>query len=169
MPRLGWPVRARSSAPIPPVGGFFLRARFEFRISHFDIRHSTFDIRCSTGPGGGTGRHAGLKILWPAMAVRVQLPPGAHEATKVAFLFMYFVYIIYSEKCNRYYIGYCEDIEVRLNRHNKGMVMATKNCRPYVLKASKAFRSELEARREEARLKRMKSRKYLEWLIAGNW
>ena len=27
-------------------------------------------------PGGGTGRHAGLKILWAAMLVRVQLPPG---------------------------------------------------------------------------------------------
>ena len=25
-------------------------------------------------PGGGIGRHAGLKILWPVMAVRVQLP-----------------------------------------------------------------------------------------------
>jgi ketosteroid isomerase-like protein len=29
-------------------------------------------------PGGGTGRHAGLKILWPAMAVTVQLRSGAH-------------------------------------------------------------------------------------------
>ena len=28
-------------------------------------------------PGGGTGRHAGLKILWSATAVRVQVPPGA--------------------------------------------------------------------------------------------
>jgi hypothetical protein len=30
-------------------------------------------------PGGGTGRHAGLKILSAAMRVRVQLPPGAPE------------------------------------------------------------------------------------------
>jgi hypothetical protein len=28
-------------------------------------------------PGGGIGRHAGLKILWPAMAVSVQLRSGA--------------------------------------------------------------------------------------------
>ena len=28
-------------------------------------------------PGGGIGRHAGLKILWPAMAVTVQLRSGA--------------------------------------------------------------------------------------------
>ena len=30
-------------------------------------------------PGGETGRHAGLKILWAARPVRVQLPPGAHS------------------------------------------------------------------------------------------
>jgi len=48
-------------------------------------------------------------------------------------------------------------------------VTASKNCRPYKLKAFKDFSTELEARREEARLKRMKSRKYLEWLIDGNW
>ena len=29
------------------------------------------------GPGGGIGRHAGLKILFAATRVRVQFPPGA--------------------------------------------------------------------------------------------
>lgn len=33
--------------------------------------------RYGTGPGGGIGRHAGLKILWPAMAVTVQVRSGA--------------------------------------------------------------------------------------------
>ncbi|MGZ8517882.1 MAG: GIY-YIG nuclease family protein, partial [Chitinophagaceae bacterium] len=35
---------------------------------------------------------------------------------------MYFVYILYSEKCNRYYIGYSADVFARLERHNAGMV-----------------------------------------------
>ncbi|MBS1632877.1 MAG: GIY-YIG nuclease family protein [Bacteroidetes bacterium] len=82
---------------------------------------------------------------------------------------MYFVYILYSHKCNRYYIGYAADIDARLLRHNAGTVTATKNCRPYVLKASKSFSTEIEARREEARLKKAKNRKYLEWLIEGKW
>ena len=82
---------------------------------------------------------------------------------------MYYVYMLYSEKCNRYYIGYCEDINARLDRHNRGMVTATKNCRPYILKASKTFQAEIEARKKELRLKKLKSRKYLEWLIQGNW
>jgi hypothetical protein len=41
-------------------------------------------------PGGGTGRHAGLKILWAAMPVRVQLPSGAHH---------YFLYFLLQRHC----------------------------------------------------------------------
>ena len=82
---------------------------------------------------------------------------------------MFYVYIIFSEKCNRYYVGYCSNVEARLARHNAGMVTATKNCRPYLLKASKSFLTELEAIREERRIKTQKSRKYLEYLINGNW
>jgi putative endonuclease len=82
---------------------------------------------------------------------------------------MYYVYILYSEKCDRYYIGYSEDLEARLDRHNRGMVTATKNCRPYLINASKIFPTEVEARKEELRLKKQKSRKYLESLAQGNW
>jgi hypothetical protein len=49
------------------------------------------------------------------------------------------------------------------------MVTATRNCRPYVVKATKSFPTEMEARKEEIRVKKQKSRKYLEWLIAANW
>ena len=82
---------------------------------------------------------------------------------------MYFTYILYSEKCNRYYIGYASDVNNRLERHNTGRVTATRNGFPYQIKAIKEFQSEIEARREELRLKKQKSRKYLEWLMAGNW
>ena len=82
---------------------------------------------------------------------------------------MYFTYILYSGKCDRYYIGYASDVNDRLERHNTGKVRATRNCFPYEIKAIKEFQSELEARREELRLKKQKSRKYLEWLIDGNW
>ena len=105
------------------------------------------------------------------MAVTVQLRSGAQNKSDLVSLlsFMYFVYILYSEKCDRYYIGYCSDMNARLLRHNSGYVTATRNCRPYVVKATKAFTTELEARKEELRLKKQKSRKYLESLIAGNW
>ena len=82
---------------------------------------------------------------------------------------MFYVYILYSEKCNRHYIGYSEDVLIRLERHNAGLVNATRNCRPYILKSFKAFQTEIEARREEIRLKKAKSSKYLNWLIDGHW
>lgn len=98
--------------------------------------------------------------------------PGHKQSVLInwnAFYFMHFVYILFSEKCNRFYIGFSSDIQARLEKHNAGLVTATRNCRPYVLKASKSFLSEEEARKEELRLKKAKNRKYLEWLIAGNW
>jgi len=82
---------------------------------------------------------------------------------------MHYVYILYSEKCNRYYIGFSADVEARLTRHNSGMVKATTYCRPYVLMACKEFSTEIEARNEEKRIKKQKSRKYLERLITDNW
>jgi len=33
---------------------------------------------------------------------------------------MWFVYIIYSKKIDRYYVGYKDDLELRLERHNGG-------------------------------------------------
>lgn len=83
---------------------------------------------------------------------------------------MFYVYILYSEKVNRYYVGYSENPEKRLEeRHNKGAVKATKGGIPYVLKSKKQFSSETEAIQEESRIKKMKSRKYIEYLINGNW
>ncbi|MBK7370144.1 MAG: GIY-YIG nuclease family protein [Saprospiraceae bacterium] len=82
----------------------------------------------------------------------------------------HFVYILFSEKCNRYYIGYSSDPEKRLQeRHNQGYVKATRNCKPYVLKKMKSFPSEMEAINEERRIKSYKSRTYLEKLIIENW
>jgi putative endonuclease len=82
---------------------------------------------------------------------------------------MYYVYILFSEKCDRYYVGFSADVEARLLRHNTGMVTATKNCRPYRICATKQFQSETEARKEEYRIKKQKSRRYIESIITGNW
>jgi len=49
------------------------------------------------------------------------------------------------------------------------MVTATKNCKPYIIKKTKEFPTEILAINEEKRLKKMKSRLYLEKIIEGNW
>ena len=83
---------------------------------------------------------------------------------------MYYTYILYSEKIDRFYFGYSSNPEKRLTeKHNKGYVKATKPGAPYRLMAKKQFSTELEARQEELRLKKKKSRKYLEWILEGNW
>ena len=83
---------------------------------------------------------------------------------------MFYVYILYSEKLDRFYVGYSENPEQRLaERHNMGRVKATKNGIPYIFKGKKSFPSELEAIREERRIKSMKSRKYILELLSGNW
>jgi predicted GIY-YIG superfamily endonuclease len=66
-------------------------------------------------------------------------------------------------------VGYSADTQARLTRHNAGMVKATKNCTPYRFCASKEFQNELDARKEELRIKKQKSKTYIEWLLAGNW
>ena len=78
----------------------------------------------------------------------------------------YFIYIIYSEKNSKYYIGCCGDLEVRLAQHNGGRNISTKSGIPWKLMYTETFDSFTEARRREAEIKKKKSRKYLEWLIS---
>ena len=79
---------------------------------------------------------------------------------------MFFVYILYSEKLKRYYVGFSENPQKRLQeRHNEGGVKATANGIPYILQATKKFRTKHEVRKEELKIKKMKSRIYIEQLI----
>ena len=48
---------------------------------------SVFFIPLHHCSGGGIGRHAGLKILWAAMSVRVQFPSGAQIKATVSVAF----------------------------------------------------------------------------------
>jgi putative endonuclease len=45
----------------------------------------------------------------------------------------YCVYILWSVKAHRTYVGQTEDVENRLDRHNRGLVRSTKAYRPWVL------------------------------------
>ena len=44
---------------------------------------------------------------------------------------MYKVYILKSEKFDRYYIGHTSNLDFRLNRHNNGDVRSTKSYCPW--------------------------------------
>jgi len=79
-----------------------------------------------------------------------------------------FLYILYSEKTDRYYVGSADDLESRLNHHNAGSTPSTKAGAPHwKLKYSEEYPTRSQARKREYAIKRKKSRKYIEWLISG--
>ena len=76
-----------------------------------------------------------------------------------------FVYILFSQKLNKYYIGSTNDISRRLYEHNIGHSVFTKSGIPWKIVFSKEFDNLQSARKEELRLKKCKSHKYLESYI----
>lgn len=65
----------------------------------------------------------------------------------------YFVYILYSQKDSKLYIGCTSDLEKRVKRHNNREVDATKYRRPLVLIYSERFESKTDAFNRERFLK----------------
>jgi putative endonuclease len=77
----------------------------------------------------------------------------------------YFVYILHSEKLDRYYIGYTNDLEDRIKKHNhihKGFTAAGQ---PWILVYSEVFSSKAEAMQRETQIKSWKNRERIESLI----
>ena len=83
------------------------------------------------------------------------------------FISMAFVYIIYSQKWDQYYVGSTEDTGQRLADHNAGRNKSTRGGAPWQLKYTEAFSDGTSARKREYQIKKKKSRKYLERLIAA--
>jgi len=79
----------------------------------------------------------------------------------------HFVYILYSETRDHYYIGSCANVDERLIRHNSGATPSTKAGRPWRIVYTETYLTKTEALKRENFLKRMKSRKYLENIIAN--
>jgi len=80
----------------------------------------------------------------------------------------YSVYILYSEKANKYYIGHTEDVNRRLQEHNNPIRNSkfTAKYIPWILLASfSIFETRSEAMHAEKLIKKQKSRKFIEELI----
>jgi len=66
---------------------------------------------------------------------------------------MYYVYILQSNKDKKLYIGLAPDLRKRIEKHNKGYVLATKNRRPLKLIYYEGYISQRDAKRREMFLK----------------
>jgi putative endonuclease len=76
-------------------------------------------------------------------------------------LLLAFIYILYSENANRFYIGSTIDVPIRLFRHNAGHHISTKAYRPWTLVYTETLPTLLEARRRERQIKSWKNPQYM--------
>lgn len=82
----------------------------------------------------------------------------------------FFVYLLYSENLDRYYIGQTSNLMKRLAAHNAGYVRSTKSGRPWTLVGHETYESRSEARWRERQLKHHSGQKlsFIEKLRAAN-
>ncbi len=78
----------------------------------------------------------------------------------------YFVYILYSQTIDQYYVGQTVDIEDRIKRHNASYNKSTKKANDWVLAYVEEFDTRSEAVLRESEIKKKKSRKYIEKLVS---
>ena len=77
------------------------------------------------------------------------------------------VYILYSKRLDKYYVGACTDLERRLYEHNIGHSKFTATGIPWKLVYQETFEDLKSAKARELKIKKMKSRKYIEGLISS--
>ncbi len=81
---------------------------------------------------------------------------------------MFTVYILYSQKLDRYYVGHTSDLEPRLLQHNTGFSTFTAKAADWKTVYTEHYDTRQLARQRERIIKAKKSRKYIEWLIQSS-
>lgn len=74
---------------------------------------------------------------------------------------MYFVYLIESLKDSKWYIGFSEDVEKRVQHHNAGKNISTKSRGPWKLIYYEAYLNKLDALGREKFLKSGSGHRFL--------
>jgi len=77
------------------------------------------------------------------------------------------LYILFLEKLNNYYIGSCINLDSRIYEHSIGHSKFTSKGTIWGFVHQETFDDLTAAKRRESQIKKMKSRKYIEALIAS--
>ena len=82
---------------------------------------------------------------------------------------VYYIYIIYSEKLNRFYVGTTDDVTRRIVQHNNAFYLTSFTAKgiPWVLKLCFECQSSEKAYLLERFIKKMKSKVFIEKIIAN--
>ncbi len=79
----------------------------------------------------------------------------------------HFIYILQSQKDNKYYIGETSDVAARLLFHNAGQQHSTRNRIPFKVSLIEQFETRKEALRREKQIKSWKGGNAFKGLISG--
>jgi putative endonuclease len=83
---------------------------------------------------------------------------------------MYVVYVLYSEKFNKIYIGFTHDLENRVKSHNElGKKGWTKSFRPWTVLYKEAYDQKSAAMTREKQLKSAKGREFVWELVKARY
>ena len=74
---------------------------------------------------------------------------------------MYIVYILYSNSSNRFYVGYTNDLDRRINEHNRKKGKFTDAGIPWKLVHSEQYSTKKEAMSREKFIKSKKSKSFI--------
>ena len=74
---------------------------------------------------------------------------------------VFIVYILYSAKLNKYYIGFTMHLDRRLEEHNRGKTVFTRSGIPWELIYQKSFSTRPEAVRFEKSIKKRGAGRFL--------
>ena len=80
---------------------------------------------------------------------------------------IYYTYIIYSKKIDKFYIGYSANIEDRLRKHNTNNKSFTGKANDWEIVYTQTFEKKTDAIIREKQIKNWKSRKRIEDLISS--
>jgi putative endonuclease len=88
----------------------------------------------------------------------IRYPFTAQRKGDLPFFMDYFVYILYSQRLDRYYVGQTNDLTERIRRHNRGIEKYTSAGIPWELVFYDRVSTRGEAMKRERKLKNLKSR-----------
>ena len=103
----------------------------------------------------------------PSAPTSRNIKDGSHWGLSFFYdsVMMVTVYILYSEKADRYYIGQTSELEERLMQHNQGDSSYTKFGIPWKLVYKERCENRSEAMKREKKLKGSKNREYIRRVI----
>ena len=74
---------------------------------------------------------------------------------------MYYTYVLYSKKDEKFYTGFTQDLKLRFDQHNKGRVESTRDRRPLELVYYEACLNRDDATHREKYLKTYHGKAYI--------